>query len=151
MCYTLHQIHACKIRTGLGSIYPTDILILRSFPTFEPASGPEQVVFVGFAFSVPLEDQWPGSDGTLAERERHDCGAIIGNLYGTFIDGIAFQWQEFMHSGNRTVLGDPDILFEDSSDTDYFPRHYREFEDLESELPHGIWISAWFVQGGAQY
>lgn len=126
MFYTLHQIHACGIRTGLGSIYPIDIFVLRNFPTSQP--GPEQIVFVGFATSVPLEE-WSGPDGTLTAREW-DCGAVIGNLYDMLIDGIAFKWQDFMHSGRRTVLGDPEILFENTANTDYFPRQNREFEDI---------------------
>lgn len=127
-------IHKYSVRPGIGNIFPEDIFVSKKFPIV--GLNPQHVAFVGFGFSYNLEE-WDKLEeslgdeleGSLAVKQR-DCASLIDNLAKTLKGGIAYRWQHFMHSGGHTILGDPDIVFEDPSDTDYLPHHDGEFDGL---------------------
>lgn len=61
-------------------------------------------------------------------REQ-DCDFLIVNLFRTLDDVIVYRWQEYMHSGSRTIDNNPEILWPSSSRAHRFAHHDGEFDD----------------------
>lgn len=133
MCFTLHSIHMCDIYIGMARNLPKDMFVPENFPTSD--FGVEQVVFVGFAFSYPLDDMTDPEE--IIDVRGTDCNTLFENCFLSFSDAIVYRWQEYMRSGNHTIDRDPDIFFDDPNDGHMFPHRHGEFAELHQKHDSG--------------